>query len=118
MSQEVFQASAKALKKGGRLFSYEPLRCRDSLDLVHALKSMYLFFVKTAPVRWVMTDRFDPKNAEHAAIKKGIEIGDGIEAACVFMHSYNFPVLWSNFDIKSFHEPDRNSLGSNLLLKV
>ena len=35
-----------------------------------------------------MTDRFDPKNAEHAAIKKGIEIGDGIEAACVFMHSY------------------------------
>lgn len=34
------------------------------------------------------------------------------------MHSYNFPVLWSNFDIKSFHEPDRNSMGSNLLLKV
>lgn len=48
---EVFQASAKALKKGGRLFSYE----------------------------WVMTDRFDPKDAEHVAIKKGIELGDGIE---------------------------------------
>ncbi|CAK9006285.1 Cycloartenol-C-24-methyltransferase (24-sterol C-methyltransferase 1) (Sterol C-methyltransferase 1) (Protein CEPHALOPOD) (Protein STEROL METHYLTRANSFERASE 1), partial [Durusdinium trenchii] len=48
---EVFQASAKALKKGAKLFSYE----------------------------WVMTDRFDPANPEHVAIKKGIEIGDGIE---------------------------------------
>ena len=27
-----------------------------------------------------MTDRFDPKNSEHVAIKKGIELGDGIEA--------------------------------------
>ena len=30
-------------------------------------------------VRWVMTDKFDPKSAEHVAIKKGIELGDGIE---------------------------------------
>eukprot|EP00440_Ansanella_granifera_P022627 gb/GFBE01024576.1/.p1 GENE.gb/GFBE01024576.1/~~gb/GFBE01024576.1/.p1 ORF type:complete len:387 (+),score=136.33 gb/GFBE01024576.1/:1-1161(+) len=48
---EIFQESFKALKKGGKLFSYE----------------------------WVMTDNYDPKNAEHNAIKKGIEIGDGIE---------------------------------------
>eukprot|EP00437_Effrenium_voratum_P003531 CAMPEP_0181428622 /NCGR_PEP_ID=MMETSP1110-20121109/16775_1 /TAXON_ID=174948 /ORGANISM="Symbiodinium sp., Strain CCMP421" /LENGTH=386 /DNA_ID=CAMNT_0023551857 /DNA_START=62 /DNA_END=1222 /DNA_ORIENTATION=+ len=48
---EVFQESAKALKKGGRLFSYE----------------------------WVMTDRYDPKNPQHVEIKKGIELGDGIE---------------------------------------
>lgn len=27
-----------------------------------------------------MTDRFDAKNSEHIAIKKGIELGDGIEA--------------------------------------
>merc|ERR1711879_204583 len=43
--------SAKALKKGGKLFSYE----------------------------WVMTDRYDPNNPDHQAIKKGIEFGDGIE---------------------------------------
>lgn len=48
---EIFQESAKALKKGGKLFSYE----------------------------WVMTDHYDPKNPEHQAIKKGIEFGDGIE---------------------------------------
>lgn len=48
---EVFLESAKALKKGGKLFSYE----------------------------WVMTDRFNPSDPEHVAIKKGIEIGDGIE---------------------------------------
>eukprot|EP00931_Biecheleriopsis_adriatica_P119346 TRINITY_DN94583_c0_g1_i1.p1 TRINITY_DN94583_c0_g1~~TRINITY_DN94583_c0_g1_i1.p1 ORF type:complete len:389 (+),score=114.07 TRINITY_DN94583_c0_g1_i1:65-1231(+) len=48
---EIFQESAKALKKGGKLFSYE----------------------------WVMTDRYNPSDAEHQAIKKGIEIGDGIE---------------------------------------
>ncbi|CAE7376308.1 SMT1 [Symbiodinium necroappetens] len=50
--QEVFLESAKALKKGGKLFSYE----------------------------WVMTDRFNPSDPEHLAIKKGIQIGDGIEA--------------------------------------
>ena len=27
-----------------------------------------------------MTDRFNPSDPEHVAIKKGIEIGDGIEA--------------------------------------
>jgi len=48
---EIFQESARALKKGGKLFSYE----------------------------WVMTDRYDSKNEEHQQIKKGIEIGDGIE---------------------------------------
>ena len=32
-----------------------------------------------------MTDRFNPNDPEHLAIKKGIEIGDGIEActACL-----------------------------------
>merc|ERR1711924_368718 len=49
--KEIFSESAKALKKGGRLFSYE----------------------------WVMTDRYDASNPEHVAIKKGIEYGNGIE---------------------------------------
>jgi len=48
---EIFMESAKALKKGGRLFSYE----------------------------WVMTDRYDEKNPEHKKIKEGIELGNGIE---------------------------------------
>ena len=26
-----------------------------------------------------MTDRYDPKNPQHVEIKKGIELGDGIE---------------------------------------
>jgi len=48
---EVFAESARALKKGGKLFTYE----------------------------WVMTKDFDPKNEEHMAIKKGVEYGNGIE---------------------------------------
>jgi hypothetical protein len=27
---------------------------------------------------WMMTDKYDPKNAEHVLIKKGIELGNGI----------------------------------------
>jgi len=48
---EVFLEGARALKKGGRLFTYE----------------------------WVMTDRYDPSNATHKEIKAGIEYGNGIE---------------------------------------
>jgi sterol 24-C-methyltransferase len=48
---EIFLESAKALKKGGRLFNYE----------------------------WVMTDRFDPNNETHLEIKKGVEYGNGIQ---------------------------------------
>lgn len=48
---EIFLESAKALKQGGKLFSYE----------------------------WVMTNRFDPKNDDHVAIKKSVEYGNGIE---------------------------------------
>jgi hypothetical protein len=33
-----------------------------------------------------MTDRFDPKNSEHVAIKKGIELGDGIEETALRDH--------------------------------
>jgi sterol 24-C-methyltransferase len=31
-----------------------------------------------AGYEWVMTDKYDPKNAEHVAIKKGIELGNGL----------------------------------------
>jgi len=48
---EIFVESGRALKKGGKLFTYE----------------------------WVMTHRFDTKNEEHAKIKKTIEYGNGIE---------------------------------------
>merc|ERR1719478_1505030 len=48
---EIFLESARALKKGGKLFTYE----------------------------WVMTDRFDANNAEHVQVKKGVEWGNGIE---------------------------------------
>jgi len=48
---EIFLESAKALKKGGKLFTYE----------------------------WVMTHRYDPKNAEHNEVKKTVEYGNGIE---------------------------------------
>jgi sterol 24-C-methyltransferase len=48
---EIFLESAKALKKGGKLFNYE----------------------------WVMTDKYDPKNEAHVSIKKGVEFGNGIE---------------------------------------
>jgi len=48
---EVFSESVRALKQGGRLFTFE----------------------------WVMTDRYDPSNAAHVEIKKGIEYGNGIE---------------------------------------
>jgi sterol 24-C-methyltransferase len=48
---EIFSESAKALKKGGKLFTYE----------------------------WVLTHRFNPRDEEHVAIKKGVEYGNGIE---------------------------------------
>lgn len=48
---EIFLESARALKKGGKLFSYE----------------------------WVMTHRYDPKNEEHVKVKKTVEWGNGIE---------------------------------------
>jgi len=48
---EIFLESARALKKGGKLFTYE----------------------------WVMTHRFDPKNEEHVKVKKAVEYGNGIE---------------------------------------
>jgi len=48
---EVFVEGARALKKGGKLFTYE----------------------------WVMTHRYDPKNAAHQEVKKTVEFGNGIE---------------------------------------
>jgi len=48
---EIFLEGAKALKKGGKLFTYE----------------------------WVMTHRYDPNNEEHVKVKKGVEFGNGIE---------------------------------------
>lgn len=48
---EIFLEAARALKKGGKLFTYE----------------------------WVMTHRFDPSNAEHMEVKKRVEFGNGIE---------------------------------------
>ena len=91
--QEVFQASAKALKKGAKLFSYEYpayitfcswcfynaiLRLSEIKKKQYCIKDGWIVTVLT--LRWVMTDRFDPTNPEHVAIKKGIELGDGIEA--------------------------------------
>lgn len=48
---EIFSEAARALKKGGRLFSYE----------------------------WVLTEKFDASNPEHLDMKKGVEFGNGIE---------------------------------------
>jgi len=48
---EIFLESARALKRGGKLFTYE----------------------------WVMTHRFDASNEEHVKVKKGVEFGNGIE---------------------------------------
>jgi len=48
---ETFLEAARALKPGGRLFTYE----------------------------WVLTSRFDGGKPEHVAIKEGIEWGNGIE---------------------------------------
>jgi len=48
---EIFLEGAKALKKGGKLFTYE----------------------------WVMTHRYDANNEEHVKVKKGVEFGNGIE---------------------------------------
>jgi len=52
---EIFLESARALKKGGKLFTYE----------------------------WVMTHRFDPTNEEHVKVKKAVEYGNGIESLIV-----------------------------------
>lgn len=49
--KEIFAESARALRKGGKLFTYE----------------------------WVMTERYDPTNESHQTIKKGVEWGNGIE---------------------------------------
>lgn len=48
---EIFLEAARALKKGGKLFTYE----------------------------WVMTHRFDPSNVDHMDVKKRVEFGNGIE---------------------------------------
>merc|ERR1719359_191198 len=53
---EIFAESAKALKKGGKLFNYE----------------------------WVMTGRFDANDPEHVRIKKAVEFGNGIENLIVY----------------------------------
>eukprot|EP00927_Polykrikos_kofoidii_P054054 TRINITY_DN4853_c0_g1_i1.p1 TRINITY_DN4853_c0_g1~~TRINITY_DN4853_c0_g1_i1.p1 ORF type:complete len:389 (+),score=57.90 TRINITY_DN4853_c0_g1_i1:57-1223(+) len=53
---EIFSETARALKKGGKLFTYE----------------------------WVMTHRFDPSNEEHLQIKKDVEYGNGIEKMIVY----------------------------------
>ena len=37
-----------------------------------------------------MTDRFNPSDPEHLAIKEGIEIGDGIEALATGCFSKRF----------------------------
>jgi len=68
---EVFSESVKALKKGGKLFTFE----------------------------WVMTDRYDPSNAAHVEIKKGVEFGNGIEdlvsykAALASLEASGFRIL-------------------------
>lgn len=66
-----------------------------------------------------MTDRFDPANPEHVAIKKGIEIGDGIEAglqASTWHHFLKRGMKQLEHVIKK--RPQRTLLGSKFLSKL
>ncbi|KAF4677673.1 accessory factor associated with RNA polymerase II [Perkinsus chesapeaki] len=71
-----FTEAFKALKKGGKLLTYE----------------------------WAMTDKYDPTNTEHAEIKRGIERGNGIAniilAADIVkqMESVGFKII-ENYDM-------------------
>lgn len=43
-------------------------------EILRVLKPGALY----ASYEWIMTDKYDPKNAEHVAVKKGIEVGNGL----------------------------------------
>lgn len=53
---------------------HAPDRTKCFANIFRVLKNGGIF----AGYEWVMTDSYDPSDAEHNAIKKGIEVGDGL----------------------------------------
>lgn len=61
---------------------HSPNRVDTFSGIARVLKPGGLF----AGYDWVMTDNYDPKNADHVRIKEGIEVGNGLPTLCHYTH--------------------------------
>lgn len=89
---------------------HSPNRVQTFAGVARVLKPGALF----AGYEWVMTDKFDPKNADHVRIKEGIEVGNGLPTLVSAKHVID-SMEKAGFEVLDFYDANKDLHAKNQL---